>query len=66
MRFSDNSITAFLLFKQMTGLAVLERQERIVLSDRDSARVLALLDNPRKPSPALLAAARRHVSRQPK
>ena len=45
---------------------VVERHERIVLSDRDSARVLALLDNPPTPSPALLAAARRHVARQPK
>jgi uncharacterized protein (DUF1778 family) len=34
-------------------------EKRIVLSERDSARVRALLDNPPKPTPALLAAARR-------
>jgi uncharacterized protein (DUF1778 family) len=39
------------------------RAERIVLSDRDSARVLKLLDNPPKPTPALLAAARRRARR---
>ena len=64
MRISDTSTTPLLLLKQMTGLAGLGRQERIVLSDRDSVRVLALLDNPPKPGPALLAAARRHVARQ--
>jgi len=37
---------------------VVDQNERIVLSERDTARVLALLDNPPKPSRALLAAAR--------
>ncbi len=37
---------------------VVDQNERIALSDRDTARVLALLDNPPKPSKALLAAAR--------
>jgi uncharacterized protein (DUF1778 family) len=32
--------------------------ERIVLSERDVVRVLALLENPPKPTAALLAAAR--------
>jgi uncharacterized protein (DUF1778 family) len=35
------------------------RSERIVLSVRDSKRVLELLENPPKPIPALMAAARR-------
>jgi uncharacterized protein (DUF1778 family) len=37
---------------------VVDQNERIALSGRDTARVLALLDNPPKPSKALLAAAR--------
>lgn len=40
---------------------VLDRAERIVLSERDSRRVLELLDNPPKPTAALLAAARRRA-----
>jgi hypothetical protein len=36
--------------------------ERIVLSERDSARVRALLDKPPEPTHALLAAARRRKS----
>jgi uncharacterized protein (DUF1778 family) len=38
---------------------IVDRAERIVLSRRDSARVLKLLEHPPKPTPALLAAARR-------
>ncbi len=43
---------------------VVDRAERIVLSARDTARVLALLGNPPKPTPALLAAARRRAPRK--
>jgi uncharacterized protein (DUF1778 family) len=39
---------------------VMDRAERIVLTQRDTERVLLLLENPPKPTPALLAAARRH------
>ena len=35
----------------------------ILLSERDTARVLELLENPPKPTPALLAAARRSTRR---
>jgi uncharacterized protein (DUF1778 family) len=42
---------------------VLEPAERIVLSERDTERVLKLLENPPKPTPALLAAARRRRAR---
>ncbi len=42
---------------------VVDRAERIVLSARDTARVLALLENPPKPPPALMAAARRRHAR---
>jgi uncharacterized protein (DUF1778 family) len=40
---------------------VVQRSERIVLSRRDTERVLKLLENPHKPTPALLAAARRRA-----
>ncbi len=38
---------------------IVARNERIVLSARDSARVLELLEHPPKPTAALLAAAKR-------
>jgi uncharacterized protein (DUF1778 family) len=37
--------------------------ERILLSERDSARVLKLLENPPEPTKALLAAARRRAEK---
>lgn len=42
---------------------VVARHERIVLSARDSARFLELLEHPPKPTPALRAAARRRRKR---
>ena len=42
---------------------VVDRAERIVLSERDTVRVLELLDNPPEPTPALIAAARRRAAR---
>jgi uncharacterized protein (DUF1778 family) len=42
---------------------VVARNETILLSARDSKRVLELLDHPPKPTPALLAAARRRRNR---
>lgn len=42
---------------------IVDRAERIVLSERDTARILKLLENPPKPTPALLAAARRRAAR---
>lgn len=41
-----------------------ERAARIVLTARDTARVLELLENPPPPTPALLAAARRRNKRR--
>ena len=41
---------------------VVDRAERIVLSDRDTMRVLELLESPPKPTRALIAAARRRVA----
>jgi uncharacterized protein (DUF1778 family) len=43
---------------------VVDRAERIVLSARDSARVLKLLERPPKPTPALLSAAKRRRARK--
>ena len=43
---------------------VVEHAERIVPSTRDSARVLKLLENPPKPTSALMAAARRCARRK--
>lgn len=42
---------------------VINRAERIVLSERDTTRILDLLENSPAPTPALLAAARRRVER---
>jgi len=40
---------------------VVDRAERIVLSERDTSRVLDLLEDPPKPTKALRAAARRRA-----
>jgi uncharacterized protein (DUF1778 family) len=42
---------------------VVDRAERIVLTERDTARILRLLENPPRPTPALIAAARRRAAR---
>jgi uncharacterized protein (DUF1778 family) len=53
-------VTSFIMRSVLpTAREVVDRAERIVLSDRDTQRVLKLLENPPKPPPALLAAARR-------
>jgi uncharacterized protein (DUF1778 family) len=39
---------------------IIERTERLELSERDSLRVLELLENPPKPSAKLRRAAKRH------
>jgi len=55
-------VTSFIM-RSVLPLArdVVDRAERIVLSDRDTKRVLELLENPPKPTKALLAAARRRA-----
>src|SRR6266567_173489 len=40
------------------------RAERIGLTERDTVRVLALLEEPPNPPPALIAAARRRAARR--
>ena len=58
-------VTSFIMRNVLpTAREVVDRAERIVLSERDSERVLKLLENPPKPTPALLAAARRRAARK--
>jgi uncharacterized protein (DUF1778 family) len=58
-------VTSFIMRNVLpTAREVVDRAERIVLSERDSERVLKLLEKPPKPTPALLAAARRHRLRR--
>ncbi len=55
-------VTSFIMRAALPAARdVLDRAERIVLSARDSKRVLELLENPPKPTPALKAAARRRA-----
>ncbi len=58
-------VTSFIMRNVLPeARAVVDRAERIVLTERDTARVLELLENPPKPTPALLAAARRRTARK--
>lgn len=55
-------VTSFIMSKVLPAAReIVDRAERIVLSERDTARVLKLLEHPPKPSAALLAAARRRA-----
>ena len=55
-------VTSFIMRNVLpSARKVVDRAERIVLSERDTERILRLLENPPKPSPALLAAARRRA-----
>ena len=57
-------LTSFVMRNALPAArAVMEQAERIVLSRRDSERVLALLENPPAPTPALKEAARRRAAR---
>jgi uncharacterized protein (DUF1778 family) len=57
-------VTSFIMRSVLpSARKVVDRAERIVLSERDTERILQLLENPPKPSPALLAAARRRLAR---
>ena len=54
-------ITSFIMRTALpVAREVVERNERIVLSERDTLRVLELLENPPKPTAALLAAVRNY------
>ena len=58
-------VTSFIMRNVLpSARKVVDRAERIVLSERDSKRILQLLENPPEPTPALLAAARRRLARK--
>jgi uncharacterized protein (DUF1778 family) len=53
-------VTSFIMRNVLPAAReVMNRAERISLSERDTQRVLDLLENPPEPTSALLAAARR-------
>ncbi len=57
-------VTSFIMRNVLPAARdVVDQAERIVLSERDTTRVLELLENPPAPTPALLAAARRRIAR---
>src|SRR6266481_3893291 len=57
-------VTSFIMRSALPAAReVVDRAERIVLSERDTARVLELLENPPKPTAALMKAARRRAAR---
>ena len=57
-------VTSFILRNVLPAARdIVDRSERIRLSERDSARVLELLENPPRPTAVLLAAARRRAAR---
>ena len=58
-------VTSFIMRSVLPAAReVVDRAQRIVLSERDTRRVLELLENPPKPTPALRAAARRRAARK--
>jgi uncharacterized protein (DUF1778 family) len=58
-------VTSFIMRSVLpTAREVVDRAERIMLSERDTVRVLELLENPPKPTSALMAAARRRATRK--
>ena len=58
-------VTSFIMRNVLPAAReVLDRAERIVLSERDTVRVLGLLESPPKPTAALRAAARRRAARK--
>ena len=58
-------VTSFIMRNVLpSARTVVDRAERIVLSERDSKRILQLLENPPEPPPALVAAARRRLARK--
>jgi uncharacterized protein (DUF1778 family) len=57
-------LTSFVLRTALpVAEAIVAQHERIVLTPRDSARILDLLEHPPKPTPALRAAAKRRKLR---
>ena len=58
-------VTSFIMRRVLAAAReVVDKAERIVLSERDTARVLSLLENPPKHTRPLFEAARRRRSRK--
>jgi uncharacterized protein (DUF1778 family) len=58
-------VTSFIMGRVLPAARdVVDRAERIILSERDTERVLDLLENPPRPPRALMEAARRRRSRK--
>ncbi|MDE2133263.1 MAG: DUF1778 domain-containing protein [Alphaproteobacteria bacterium] len=58
-------VTSFIMRRVLPAARELvDQAERIVLSKQDTERVLDLLENPPRPAPALLEAARRRRTRK--
>lgn len=58
-------VTSFIMRAVLPAArGVVDRAERIALSERDSRRVLELLEHPPKPTAALRAAAQRRATRK--
>jgi uncharacterized protein (DUF1778 family) len=56
-------LTSFIMRSALPAArSAVERAECSALSERDSMRVLELLENPPEPTPALVAAARRRLA----
>jgi uncharacterized protein (DUF1778 family) len=57
-------VTSFIMRRVLpVAREIVDQAERIELSKRDSARVLRLLENPPKPTSALLSAGRRRMGK---
>ena len=60
--YAHMDVTTFILRTVLPAAReIVEREEKIMLSERDTLRVLELLENPPPPTPKLLAAARRRL-----
>ena len=58
-------VTSFIMRAALPAAReIVDRADRIVLSERDTLRVLELLENPPKATPALAAAIRRRFGRK--
>ncbi len=58
-------VTSFIMRRVLPAARELvDQAERIVLSKRDTERVLSLLENPPKPTPTLMDAAKRRRLRK--
>jgi uncharacterized protein (DUF1778 family) len=63
-RYERLDLTSFVMRTALpVAMEIVARHERIVLTARDSVRVLDLLEHPREPTAALRAAAKRRKRR---